>query len=348
MRVARVALLLLAACGDDADVAVTLHTGSAIVVAVDTGDGWERLPPNAAATIEVEGPYAWMSACGAPGAYVDVITELRTPDDGRDVILPCQFVDEVVPISVDVTDAPAWVFAGDGVVFVDGRATLFARAGTTDVLALSAADRRFVIERDATLAPSATLSVDLAEGDLLGAHEVVLDNVTDEDRAAGWSGDTLVRLAGASTVLPGDGDRLTVIPSDYLRGDDVHEAHIHLSREGRSRWVTGPVGAPPFVAALPDPITDATVEYDGTVRASWTDPRDWDRATLGVVARDGTNTRWSVVATRRWLDGARALEAPDARDAPGFDPTWLPAPADAVVTLGLSNDREGVGYTAGD
>lgn len=338
-------LMLASACGPDVSShSVIIHSGSALLVAVDPlADGqWLRLAPQSEVEVVV-GPRWLTASVGGPSDQIAVVVRAHSGDEMEPVVLPFRVDDpSVVSVSVTVTGSSrANVQIGaHGALIEDGNGSLFARPGRWDILATDAPGTRAVLLRDVLVEENGAVLIDFTgDGFALEGHDVTVEGGLGPVQATAY-----LTLSGeTSVVMPSPSADATVflIPNAHLLDTDTQWVSVVTSDGvGHSNGCSISTAALPLVASLPETV-EAEVTLDPVAASRWSLDEDWDDASLHAFSMrdEGEVTLWSW----NYYDARAVYEGsilfPDLSQIPGWNSSWeLPGDEQRRVSVVLSRD----------
>lgn len=327
-------LMLLSACGEPppgapAGVTVSTERTPALIAYRDGLDAEWRTPAATATgayAFDVHGPYVVTVVCEEQG-NVTTLQLARTPDDERELALPCR-VWSPDPISViGAMRQPGTVALGKWLTMSSQADWTFDLTTTTaphDLIASS--DERLLIRRDMTFTEPAIMDLDLD----LDPQSVAFAPVafTASNASASEQLDVYVSLATATTAMGqvyfGNPASAKVAPSAILRSTDRQVVWMSASSEdaersvGRRHEAGGPTGF-----TLPEPLHAQLSTARGEVVAAWSALPEHDQLLLASYGESAGNFHDHALAlSQRFLMAIGDGEAVQETDIPGYLPEW--------------------------
>ncbi|MDQ3337067.1 MAG: hypothetical protein M4D80_18040 [Myxococcota bacterium] len=314
--------------------AITVETDLApsLIAYRDGAGGWKPAKVIDADTFEldVHGPYIVTVACDDGDGNITTWQVARTPDDDRELFLPCfaafgatfdvtgtmvQAGAVTAGFSTDRSTTASWSFD----VRVD--------PGTTDLFAFDA--NSIVSRRDLAVTADTAITppLDVSQGTALVATPLVATNAT----AAETVSASISITTGNATFAPlfrGAAAQTKVAPTDFLRLTDRQSATVS-ARQGlasravrRARFRAGD----PTDFTLPGPIGPVAYAQAGTnLEVTWSTLPEHDivEITLDAFTEDFTTFFFhDVEISPAYIAATGTKTMTIDTDIPGYKPTW--------------------------
>lgn len=314
--------------------AITVGTNlpPALIAYRDGAAGW-RTPAAAGPatfTFEVTGPYTVVVVC-RDGATYTTHQLGRSPDDSRDVKVPC-----LVSPTLNGRLEGSMVQPGQVFVWIADR---FSNAANWDYVVqklpegvfdlFGIGEGRIAVRRDVVIAGTTVVEpLDVSGGAELVPVTFVVSNAepgtTDADITVSTSS-TKVRIPGLSHDVP------RAAPTSFLtNGMEQHVRIVSHDTVGiRTARFPFRVGDSTAVTLI-NPLGDARIGVTaGEFSASWTTLTALDELRLGVSgfapSGAGGELRHQVILSKRFIDATHATRVAFETDIPGVDDEWLPS-----------------------
>jgi hypothetical protein len=297
----------------------------------DGASGWKPAKMIDADTFEldVHGPYIVTVACDDGAGNITTWQAARTPDDERELFLPCfpPFGDSfrvtgtmvqagavTAGFATDRSTTPNWAFD----VPVDG--------GTTDLFAFDANSivgrRDLVVTADTAITPP----LDVSQGTALVATPLTATNATPAE-TVNASVNITTANATSAPLFRGSAALTKVAPASFLRASDRQNATV-FARQGlanravrRARFRPGD----PTEFTLPGAIGPVTYEAGTNLRVTWSTLPEYDIVEIALDAFSEDFTTFffhDVEISPAYIAATGTQTMTVDTDIPGYKPAW--------------------------
>ncbi len=332
------ALPLAAACDDDpitpAEITISTVRAPEAIAFRDGLDGeWRTPAPTATGSykLDVSGPYVVSVVCKAGGDFLVTTRQIaRTPEDGRELDLPCEELPEANATVTGTMVQPGYLGLAGALGFSatpDWDFSFAIPAGTFDLIGVS--DQKIALRRD--LAVSGTMDLGTIDLDQEGAALVPVA-LTAPNAATAEMLEAQVSLTTPRTdeghVHVGAPATAKVAPAELLTAGVRQSVAMVAWSDDANRMVRRDFKAGDATAfTLPEPL--GAIQFDtatGALVATWSTLPEHDRILMAVhgSAADDKARGHELEVSQRFVAATGATSLKLDTDVPGFQADWRP------------------------